>query len=295
MKDSQLRALLQVAQTGSIRAAARSLGLSQPAITKAIRELEADLDAPLVHRSSRGVELTECGKLLATRARVAQTQLAIARQDIEVLQGGKRARVAVAVTPVVFMGKLPEVLRTFKREMPLAEVRLHEGLMPLALSLLREGHVDFAVAAPIEQSVGADFDFEPICQLEMMVACRPGHPLSTATRWDELAAAEWILHKAASSHHTVFFERMRNMGQPVPERFIEVNTFGVSWGLLTRSDTLLILPARFQSIEPYAQQIVRIPLQLELPQLTLGILKLRATPMSLAATKLATLFCRYCA
>ena len=52
MKDYQLRALLRVVETGSIRAAARTLQLSQPAVTKAIRELEAEVDAPLVLRLS---------------------------------------------------------------------------------------------------------------------------------------------------------------------------------------------------------------------------------------------------
>lgn len=120
MKDYQLKALLQVVDSGSIRAAARALGVSQPAVTKAIRELEAEVDAPLVHRSSRGVELTECGRQLTIRARLVQAQLAMARQDIRQLQGGQQASVAVSVTPVVFMGALPEVLREFKREMPQA-------------------------------------------------------------------------------------------------------------------------------------------------------------------------------
>lgn len=294
MKDFQLRALLQVAEAGSIRAASRALGLSQPAVTKALRDLETSVDAPLVHRSSRGVELTECGRQLAMRARLAQAQLAMARQDIEQLQGGKQALVAVAVTPVVFMGALPDVLRTFRREMPLAQVKLFEGLMPQALPHLREGRVEFAVAAPIEASVDPDLDFEPICPLEMMVACRPGHPLAGATRWEELVDAEWLVHQASGSHHTVLFERLLRQGQPVPRRVVEVSTFGVSWGLLTRSDMLTALPARFLDILPYGRQIARIPLQMPLPPLTLGILKLRAAPLSLAATRLATLFARLC-
>lgn len=294
MKDFQLRALVQVADAGSIRAAARALGLSQPAVTKAIRDLEADLDAQLIHRSSRGVELTECGKQLTVRARLAQAQLAMARQDIQMLQGGKRARVAAAVTPVVFMGVLPQVLQAFRRDMPDAELRLYEGLMPLALPQLREGQVDFAVAAPVEQSVDPDLDFEPICPLEMVVACRPEHPLARATEWDELVQAEWIVHQASGSHHTVLFEQLQRQGRPVPRRRLVVNTFGVGWGLLTRSDLLLMLPARFLDIAPYGRQIVRVPLRMELPPLTLGILKLRGTPMSLAATRLATLFARYC-
>ncbi len=63
---------------------------------------------------------------------------------------------------------------------------------------------------------------------------------------------------------------------------------------MIRSDLLLMLPARFLSIRPYARQIVRATLRMELPAHTLGILKLRASPLSLAAGRLATLLQRYC-
>jgi hypothetical protein len=68
MKDHPLRAWLSVVDRGSIRAAARALGLTQPAVTKAVRKLWADLCTPLLHRSVRGVELTEFGQLLTVRA-----------------------------------------------------------------------------------------------------------------------------------------------------------------------------------------------------------------------------------
>jgi len=294
VKDFQLRALLHVADAGSIRAAARALGLSQPAVTKALRDLEASVDAPLVHRNSRGVELTECGRQLAKRARLAQAQLTMARQDIAQLQGGKQALVSVAITPAVFMGALPDVLREFKREMPLAQVKLYEGLMPQALPLLREGRVEFAVAAPIETAVDPDLEFEPICSLEMMFVCRAGHALANATRWDEVVDADWLVQQASGSHHTVFLDRLKSQGLSLPRSIVEVSTFGVSWGLLTRSDMLTILPTRFLEILPYGQQIARVPLQMPLLPLTLGILKLRSAPLSLAATQLATLFTRYC-
>ncbi|MGT2433062.1 LysR family transcriptional regulator [Cupriavidus basilensis] len=87
MKDHHLKAWLRLVETGSIRGAARSLHLSQAAITKAVKELEEDLDAPLIVRSSRGVTLTECGHQLTLRARMAQAQLTLARQDIRQLQG----------------------------------------------------------------------------------------------------------------------------------------------------------------------------------------------------------------
>ena len=293
MKNSQLNAFLRVAETGGIRAAARALGLSQPAVTKAIRELEAALDATLVTRSPRGIALTECGQQLAMRARLAEEQLALARQDIRLLQGGSRARVAAAVTPVVFMGELNAVLRDFRRDMPYAQLKLYEGLMPAVLPLLREGSIDFAVAGAMQGSLDPDLVMQSMGEMEMMVACRPGHPLARARQWSELVDAEWVVHLGPGTHHSAVNRLLRERGLALPSRVTEVNSFGVSWAMVTRGDALLILPERFTRIAPYDQQIVRVPVDLPLPSITLGIVQLRATPLSLAASRLATLFLRH--
>ena len=293
MKDHQLKAWLRLVETGSIRAAARSLHLSQAAVTKAIRELEAEVDAQLVLRSSRGIEFTECGRQLTVRARLAQEQLALALQDIRMLQGGKQARVSVAVTPLVFLGVLPAVVGAFRQQMPLAQLKLFEGLIPQVLPLLRDGAADFAVAGLVEAALDPDFAFEVLHSIEMVVLCRRGHPLQHATEWRDMVDAEWLVHLATGSHHTHLLAHLRQRGQPLPTRMIEVNSFGISWGLLTRSDALMIGPIGMLDLPPYGDMVARVPLQLALPPLQLGILTPRGVPLSLAASRLAELFRKY--
>ena len=87
MKLHQLSTLAAIADTGSIRAAARSLDLSPAAVTKAMRELEADLQAPLLVRSASGIAFTEFGRALVVHARVVLGQLQRAHAEIEALRG----------------------------------------------------------------------------------------------------------------------------------------------------------------------------------------------------------------
>jgi len=295
MKDHQLKAWLRLADTGSIRAAARSLHLSQAAVTKAIRELEAEVDAQLVLRSSRGIEFTECGRQLTVRARLAHQQLELARQDIRILQGSQHGRVSIAVTPMVFLGVLPEVVRAFRKAMPHAQLKLFDGLIPQVLPLLREGTIDFAVAGPVAAALDADFAFERLDMIEMAVLCRRGHPLNRATRWEEVAGAEWLMHLAPGSQHTFLLEQYAAQGLPLPEHRIEVASFGVSWGLLTRSDALMVGPAGMLTMPPYADLVERVPLAMPVPPLELGIVSPRGKPLSLAALRLAELFRKYLA
>src|SRR5690606_5127548 len=109
MKDHSLRALLAVAETGTIRAAARALNLSQAALTKSLRELETEVGAELLTRSYRGVRLTEAGRILHDRAKVSRQQLETAQAEIRALSGAESGRVAVGVTPMVALSVLADV------------------------------------------------------------------------------------------------------------------------------------------------------------------------------------------
>lgn len=295
MKDHQLKAWLQLVESGSIRSAARDLNISPAAVTKAIRELEADVDAPLVVRSARGIVFTESGRQLTARARLAQTQLDLARQDIRMLQGDERAHVSVSVTPMVFLGILPDVVKAFRQAMPKARLTLFDGLVPQALPMLREGSVDFAIAGAISTDLEADIEFEPLDTIDMAVLCRRGHPLHEATTWAELADAEWLMHLAPGSQHARWLEQLKKDGRHRPERVIEVNAFGTSLSLLTRSDALLVAPAELLRTTPYQDMIERVPLTLALPSLELGLLKPRGMPLSMAANRMAELFRKFVA
>ena len=292
MKDHHLRAWLKVAELGSIRAAARSLHLSQAAVTKAIKELEGELDAPLLMRSSKGIAITECGEHLTVRARIAETQLNLARQDIRQLLGGARARVSVGVTPMVMLSVLPDVLSDFRRSMPAARVRVSEGLLPAVLPALRNGTLDFALAVRMLMAKDDEYAFEPLRPLEFMIACRRGHPLARATRWADVVDCEWLLNVSTGSQTEAVLNGLRATGLALPERVVECDTFGVMWNLMTRSDALLICPSAMLKVKPYCDEVARIRVKAPMPPATIGIMTLRGTPLSLAAATMADLFRR---
>ena len=108
MTLQQLIALLTVQETGSIRAAARSLFQTQAAVTKTIKNLENDIGATLIIREARGVHLTEDGETLALHARHALRELELARDQIRMRQGDQQSAISLAVTPAVMYTVLPE-------------------------------------------------------------------------------------------------------------------------------------------------------------------------------------------
>ena len=94
-----LRDLLAVVETGSLRAAARKLGLTQPSLTKSLRQLEEQTALALLVRSKHGVTLTSAGQHLVERARLIESELRRTAEDLDLLRGGTVRSVSVGVSP----------------------------------------------------------------------------------------------------------------------------------------------------------------------------------------------------
>lgn len=182
MKDHQLKALVQVADSGSIRAAARAMNLSQSALTKALRELEEDVGTELLQRSYKGIGFTPEGNALLIRARLVLATIDKARAEIRQMRGGAGAHVKAAITPLVTATVLPAVLRAFRKAQPEAELTFHEGLLVQALPELIEGKIDFAIALASPQDLPYEIEFEPLADIDAVPMVRTTHPLADARR-----------------------------------------------------------------------------------------------------------------
>src|SRR3981189_740669 len=113
MRLSQIRDFVAVVESGGIRAAARKLGVSQPAITRSVRGLEAELHARLLQRTPTGVVLTQPGRAFLPRARAAQAELRKAEEEVAQL-GEKVGWVASGVSPPAAI-MVPEAITRFRQ------------------------------------------------------------------------------------------------------------------------------------------------------------------------------------
>ncbi|HRP24899.1 MAG TPA: LysR substrate-binding domain-containing protein [Thauera sp.] len=295
MKDHQLRALVHVAESSSIRAAARAMNLSQSALTKALRELEEDVGAPLLTRSYKGIEFTAAGMVLLTRARLALSILDKAVEEVRLLHGGAGSRVVIAVTPMAGALVLPRVLREYEQLQPEVEVHLTEGLLTQVLPDLIEGRLDFAIAVADPADLPYEIDFEPLGPSEAVLAAREGHPLAGATTWAELKDAKWVMNLSPGSLGRSLLAWLGEQGLPPPRHMIRCASTMLMLELMQRTDCIGIGPARLfeDRLVGHGIQCMHVtPLP---PPMCFGILRLRGMPLSSAAKPMAKLFARYLA
>ena len=139
IKFHQIRAFVEVARQGSIRGASRTLNLSQPALTKSIKELEEGMAAQLFVRRSKGVALTECGEGFYQRALILE-ELRAAQDDIRQRQGELAGQINIGMGASISRSLMPAVITRFHAQHPQVKVRIMEGQLVSMINELRRAN-----------------------------------------------------------------------------------------------------------------------------------------------------------
>ncbi|BBP99395.1 LysR family transcriptional regulator [Burkholderia sp. SFA1] len=286
MKYHQLRAFLTTAEQGSIRAAARSLHLSQAALTKAIKELEQDLGVPLVLRTARGVQLTAFGQQLRVRAHLIVSEMRRAEDDIAQMKGAGAGSVSAAVTPTAALSILPQAYRAFRRQMPNARVSFIEGFPGVAMPRLRDGSLDFVVAVVVPEHLAPEFDHIELYESRSAIVGRADHPLRHCTSLAELSEAEWLLNPSPESSTQALLDSYAERGLAVPGRVIECPSFIIAHGLLRGSDALAAMPAALLDHPWVGEGLAIFPIADALPAVSVRVVTRRDSPLTPAAALL---------
>jgi DNA-binding transcriptional LysR family regulator len=175
LEIGDLEAVLAVAETGSFRAAAELLHLTQPSVSARVQHAEDVLGVKLFSRTTRKVTITEHGKRLCTRADYAISELRSILKEFKDEAQLKRGRVVLGATPTIAATVVPEVIKRFNRRWPGVEIVLRDDFFGRALERLSDGEVDFAVVP--YQKADSRFHFEPLYRDELLLAAAVGHPL----------------------------------------------------------------------------------------------------------------------
>ena len=189
--------LAEIADAGSVTAAARRLGVSQPAVSKQLRRLEQALGVPVFERNLRGVQPTDYGLALLPRARAIRAQAQQAGEDVRQRRGLREGRLELALSHFATIALLPRVVPDFRARWPGVQL----SIVPSAFQLggLREGRPDFAVMSMPTERLGAEFSARPLYTTTVAVVVRPDHPLAGATSLAVLREAQWLLPSMESS------------------------------------------------------------------------------------------------
>lgn len=241
MKLHQLRALVAIHETGSLQDASRVLHLTQPALSRAIKELEGELGITLLIRSNKGMTLTEYGQRMLGHARQALESVRRARQEIEDMKGLVVSEITIGVTPVTaILHVLKHALVEFRHAYPRVSLRVLEMRPNQLLQHLRDGQLDFALTSQLPVA-STGLDWEPLCRIPGVVVARKDHPLRNVQSLRQLQQADWISVDPLGDAHSQFNQLFEGNGLARPLKVFECTAMNLAINLLIETDALMIL------------------------------------------------------
>ncbi len=197
----QLAYFREVARRLHFRRAAEALAIAQPALSRAVAQLETDLGARLLNRTRRGVELTPAGQLLLERSEPLLRGLAALPSDLRALAGGQVGTVRVGFTGLAMATVLPGILRAFHATHPGIRLELTEMPTSAQLAALQTGDLACGFFHPDAPSPGLE--------TRVLLRERNGILLSAA---DPLARRRTLRLRELANTPFVLFPRQHNPG-----------------------------------------------------------------------------------
>lgn len=195
VKLQHLRVVLAVAGNASLLKASEQVGLSQPAISKILQEMEEALGVRLFERTSRGTRCTPYGDILVAHARLVMAQLERAEEEIRDVGAGMLGRVVVGTLIAGAASVLPLAVARLHAQRPGVRVTIIEGTYDYLAPLLRQGGLDLIVGRLPAPRYRAGLKVEALFQEQIAFVVRVGHPALAldSPSLGELRRWPWIL------------------------------------------------------------------------------------------------------
>ncbi len=221
IKIRHVEVFVEIARHRSFKRAAALLNLTQPAISKTLKELEALLGAQLLHRDRGGVTLSREG---AVFLQFAEMSLASIRQGVTSLSemaSGTAARIFVGALPSVASKLLPAASRILSGYAPGAILHLEDGPHGYLTDRLRAGHLDMVVGRLGEAETMTGLSFTQLYSEHVVAVVAPDHPLATATELSRLADGPVVYPSERSAIRPLVDRAMIASGAGIPRNRVE--------------------------------------------------------------------------
>jgi LysR family transcriptional regulator of gallate degradation len=283
----RLEIFARLCEAQNMQTAAATLGVSQPAISGAIKVLEQGFGNRLFERTPQGLIPTRQAYVILGHALRTLNELRHFRADISALDGVVQGVVHVGALPLGRTHILPEAIVRLTSEHPSVSIITNESPFDLLANELRSGDVDFIFGALRSSDYGSDLFGEVLLREELVVLVRCNHPwVGQGICLDKMKSAKWILPRSASPARELLNSFFMHRGVDAPSPVVETGDLAILRGLLLNSDMLAAVSAHQLQYEIDSGELVRLPLSLERTTRPIGLIYRTAALQSPASRAL---------
>lgn len=246
LKTRHLKLIEALARHRSIGAVAKVMFVTQPAVSKALSELEEGIGVRLFERTSGGVVPTPSGLCLVSYARRILGEIDRAADALAAIGDGVSETVVVGVMPGPARSLMARCITRVRALAPHIRLVVREAPMAALLSLLQQGKIDLAIGAVMDASLPGHIWLERLYEDRITVCASPGYrpPRRRAERWPRLAAMEWVLPPRQNLLRSTFDEYLERRALGPLRVALETASVDVTTGFLGLSTAATVVPAR---------------------------------------------------
>lgn len=249
MISDDLAYFLTIASTGTLARAAEQLGISQPAVTKAIQRLERKVGVTLVERTARGSVLTEAGKVFHARVSGVSMQLDSALQEARDIGGGHAGLLRIGATPATTSFALRSLFPTLLVERPAARITVTTAFSDTLLDAIDKREVELAVC-PVPETLDTSIVKEVLYDDQYSLMVSTGHPLAEreSVTLDDLVDCGWAASTRQEFARVQIEQAFAKRGYPSMRIVAEANSLAAL--ILIVSTTQLVSLINSRSFDP---------------------------------------------
>jgi len=252
LKMRQIALLAHLDDERCVMRAAEALGMTQPAASKLLREIEEALQVQLFERRARGIVPTSSGEILVRHARSILSEINLAQQELATLKSGLSGQTSLGTVTTPAASLVPAALAALKRKHPGLLVSVEVDHSRPLLEKLFQGELDILVARLPDAGNAASLQFEPLGDerhaiLEGGQQPRPGK----SRRLEDLLNRPWILPPPGSVLRERLMSLFLQRGLPVPANVVQTQSLLLIINLLRTTDAVAVL--QLEAVRPLCE------------------------------------------
>ena len=274
--------LLAVVESGSMAKAGSRLAISQPAVSRAIAEMEHTLGVPIFDRSPKGVEPTQYGRALLKRGVAAFDEIAQAVKDIDFLADPTAGELWIGTTPGLAEGIVLAVLDRLSRKYPRVVVHVVPGGLLIQHEALRQRRIEFGFGGTTGPVTEHDINAETLYEEPLVVVANLENPWARRRKIElvELVNEPWTWPAAGTVIDLLVIEAFRANGVDPPRATIYAEAYSLRIRLAASGRFLAIVPASIMRFPGTPASIKVLPVDLSTTRRQIGIITLKNRTLS---------------
>ncbi|GGY00770.1 galactose-binding protein [Litchfieldella qijiaojingensis] len=282
LKLRHLQLFLALDEQRNLHRAAARLGMSQPAASKMLGDIESQLGVKLFDRHARGLAPNWYGEIMVRHARTMLSELRHTGEELNALREGNAGMVAVGTVMAPAVTLLTSAIERVHRDRPGLKINVDVDVSKVLIPRLLEGEFDFAITRIPAGFPTERFVFEEIGEEDICFVCREGHPLTgrSPLTLEDMAAYPWSLQPPGALMRQRVDSLFLHHGVSPPSQIVDTPDVLVSLALVDKSDTITATTREVAGLLCAPQRFRILPLQDALSVQPYGLVSLRDQHLS---------------